>query len=169
MPALPRRHAPDAQYSGTDLRREAGPEDLEKLEALASVVKDASLCGLGQTAPNPVLTTLRYFRDEYLAHVEEKRCPARVCRDLLEFSINEEKCVGCSLCFRGCPVHTIFKRDGQKKYYIVADACIHCGACFDVCKFDAVLKTSNGVNGRAVKPAALETSATRSTKPVMQK
>ena len=148
---------------------EAGPEDLEKLEALASVVKDASLCGLGQTAPNPVLTTLRYFRDEYLAHVEEKRCPARVCRDLLEFSINEEKCVGCSLCFRGCPVHTIFKRDGQKKYYIVADACIHCGACFDVCKFDAVLKTSNGVNGRAVKPAALETSATRSTKPVMQK
>ncbi|HXR04017.1 MAG TPA: NADH-quinone oxidoreductase subunit NuoF [Verrucomicrobiae bacterium] len=148
---------------------EAELADIEKLESLATVVRDASLCGLGQTAPNPVLTTLRYFRDEYLAHVVEKRCPARVCRELLEFRINEEKCVGCSMCFRGCPVHTIFKRDGQKKYYIVADACIHCGACFDVCKFDAVLKTSDGVHARAVAPAALETSSTRATKPVMEK
>ena len=148
---------------------EAGPADIEKLESLATVVRDASLCGLGQTAPNPVLTTLRYFRDEYLAHVVEKRCPARVCRELLEFRIDEEKCVGCSMCFRGCPVHTIFKRDGRKKYYIVEDACIHCGACFDVCKFDAVRKTSNGANGRAVAPAALETSSTRATKPVMEK
>ncbi len=148
---------------------EAELADIEKLESLATVVRDASLCGLGQTAPNPVLTTLRYFRDEYLAHVVEKRCPARVCRELLEFRINEEKCVGCSMCFRGCPVHTIFKRDGQKNYYIVADACIHCGACFDVCKFDAVLKTSDGVHARAVAPAALETSSTRATKPVMEK
>jgi NADP-reducing hydrogenase subunit HndC len=148
---------------------EAELEDIEKLESLATVVRDASLCGLGQTAPNPVLTTLRYFRDEYLAHVVEKRCPARVCRELLEFRINEENCVGCSLCARGCPVHTIFKRDGQKKYYIVEDACIQCGACFDACKFDAVLKTSDGVNGRAVAPAALETSSTRATKPVMEK
>ncbi len=139
---------------------EAELADIEKLESLATVVRDASLCGLGQTAPNPVLTTLRYFRDEYLAHVKEKRCPARVCRELLEFRINEEKCVGCSMCFRGCPVHTIFKRDGQKKYYIVEDACIHCGACFDVCKFDAVLKTSDGVDGRSVAAAALETSST---------
>ena len=148
---------------------EAELADIEKLESLATVVRDASLCGLGQTAPNPVLTTLRYFRDEYLAHVVEKRCPARVCRELLEFRINEEKCVGCSMCFRGCPVHTIFKRDGQKKYYIVEDACIQCGACFDVCKFDAVLKTSDGVNARSVAPAALETSSTRATKPVMEK
>ena len=148
---------------------EAELDDIEKLEELATVVRDASLCGLGQTAPNPVLTTLRYFRDEYLAHVVEKRCPARVCRELLEFRINEEKCVGCSMCFRGCPVHTIFKRDGQKKYYIVEDACIQCGACFDVCKFNAVLKTSDGVNARAVAPAALETSSTRATKPVMEK
>ncbi|MGA2852556.1 MAG: NADH-quinone oxidoreductase subunit NuoF [Verrucomicrobiota bacterium] len=139
---------------------EAELADIEKLESLATVVRDASLCGLGQTAPNPVLTTLRYFRDEYLAHVVEKRCPARVCRELLEFRINEENCVGCSLCARGCPVHTIFKRDGQKKYYIVEDACIHCGACFDVCKFDAVLKTSDGVHARSVAPAALATSST---------
>jgi len=148
---------------------EAELADIEKLEALATVVRDASLCGLGQTAPNPVLTTLRYFRDEYLAHVVEKRCPARVCRELLEFRINEEKCVGCSMCFRGCPVHTIFKRDGQKKYYIVEDACIHCGACFDVCKFGAVLKLSEGVNGHAAAPEAVATAATRATKPVMKK
>ena len=139
---------------------EAELADIEKLESLATVVRDASLCGLGQTAPNPVLTTLRYFRDEYLAHVKEKRCPARVCRELLEFRINEENCVGCSLCARGCPVHTIFKRDGKKKYYIVEDACIHCGACFDACKFDAVLKTSDGALARPVAPAALETSST---------
>jgi NADP-reducing hydrogenase subunit HndC len=148
---------------------EAELADIEKLETLATVVRDASLCGLGQTAPNPVLTTLRYFRDEYLAHVVEKRCPARVCRELLEFRINEETCVGCSLCARGCPVHTIFKRDGQKKYYIVEDACIHCGACFDACRFNSVLKTSDGVNGRSVAPAALETSSTRATKPVVEK
>jgi NADP-reducing hydrogenase subunit HndC len=126
-------------------RGEGEMEDLDKLEALAVTVRDASLCGLGQTAPNPVLTTLRYFRDEYVAHIVEKRCPARVCRELLDFRIEEEKCVGCSLCFRACPVQTIFKRDGQKKFYIVADDCIQCGACFDACKFDAVLKTSDGV------------------------
>ncbi len=125
-------------------RGEAELEDLDRLEKLAAVVKDASLCGLGQTAPNPVLTTLRYFRDEYEAHIVEKRCPALVCRDLLDFSIDEAKCVGCSLCARVCPTTTIFKRDGVKKYYIVAEGCIQCGSCFDACKFNAVLKTSTG-------------------------
>ncbi len=124
---------------------EAELEDLDQLERLAAVVRDASLCGLGQTAPNPVLTTLRYFRDEYLAHIVEKRCPALVCRELLDFTINEEKCVGCSLCARVCPTTTIFKRDSLKKYYIVQDACTQCGSCFDACKFDSVLKTSDGV------------------------
>lgn len=125
-------------------RGEATPEDLDRLEALCTLVKDASLCGLGQTAPNPVLTTLRYFRDEYLAHVVEKRCPARVCRELLDFRIDETKCVGCSLCARGCPTHTIFQREGLKKYFIVADGCIRCGSCLDACKFDAVQKLSEG-------------------------
>jgi NADP-reducing hydrogenase subunit HndC len=147
---------------------EAELEDLERLESLAAVVKDASLCGLGQTAPNPVLTTLKYFRDEYLAHIVEKRCPALVCRDLLDFSIDEEKCVGCSLCARVCPTTTIFKRDGAKKYYIVADGCIMCGSCFDACKFDAVLKTSSG---RARSPSAppLEPSPVRVMKKVVQR
>ena len=148
---------------------EAEHGDLEKLEALASVVKDASLCGLGQSAPNPVLTTLRYFRDEYLAHVEEKRCPARVCRELLDFRIDEEKCVGCSLCARGCPVHTIFKRDGLKKYYIAADACIRCGACFDACKFDAVIKTSEGIRAKMSVRPALAMPSDRAAKPLMKK
>ncbi len=136
---------------------EAELEDLDRLEELAQMVKDASLCGLGQTAPNPVLTTLKYFRDEYLAHIVEKRCPARVCKDLLHFTIIEEKCVGCSVCARICPVETIYKVGGQKKYYIVEDHCIHCGSCVDACKFDAILKGSDG-EGHVIpaRPAALE-------------
>ena len=132
-------------------------EDLDRLEELAQMVKDASLCGLGQTAPNPVLTTLRYFRDEYLAHIVEKRCPARVCKDLLHFTIQDEKCVGCSVCARQCPVDTIFKVGGQKKYYILEDECIHCGSCVDACKFDAIVKASDG-EGHVTpqRPAVLE-------------
>jgi NADH:ubiquinone oxidoreductase subunit F (NADH-binding)/(2Fe-2S) ferredoxin/Pyruvate/2-oxoacid:ferredoxin oxidoreductase delta subunit len=134
-------------------------DDLAKLEELSIMVKDASLCGLGQTAPNPVVTTLKYFRDEYLAHIVEKRCPARICRNLLDFAIDEVKCTGCSLCARACPVTTIFRRDGKKKYYIVADACTQCGACFDACRFDAVIKSSNGHNGHSISshtPAEVE-------------
>ena len=123
---------------------EGGEEDLTKLETLAAMVKDTSLCGLGQTTPNPVLTTIRYFRDEYLAHIREKRCPARVCKRLLDFTIDNDKCVGCSVCARNCPTNTILKVKGQKKYYIIEDGCIQCGACLDNCRFNAVLQTSDG-------------------------
>jgi formate hydrogenlyase subunit 6/NADH:ubiquinone oxidoreductase subunit I len=91
-----------------------------------------------------VLTTLRYFREEYMAHIVEKRCPARVCRDLLHFEIDQAACKGCSICARACPVQTIHKVDGQKKFFITPETCIHCGACFDACRFEAVVKTSPG-------------------------
>jgi len=101
-------------------------------------VKDGSLCGLGKTAPNPVLATLRYFRDEYVAHIEEKRCPAGVCKPLITYSINEENCTGCGACLRVCPQGVI---SGKKKkpHQILIDKCIKCGACFEVCKFDAIV------------------------------
>ena len=130
-------------------------DDIQKLEDLAAMVKDTSLCGLGQTAPNPVLTTLRYFRDEYIAHIVEKRCPARVCRELLHFEIDQALCKGCSLCARACAVQTIHKVDGQKKFVIATDRCIRCGACFDACRFDAVIKTSPGTKDSPAREEAL--------------
>jgi NADH:ubiquinone oxidoreductase subunit F (NADH-binding)/(2Fe-2S) ferredoxin/Fe-S-cluster-containing hydrogenase component 2 len=126
-------------------RGQGEPEDIQKLEDLAAMVKSASLCGLGQTAPNPVLTTLKYFRHEYEAHIHEKRCPSCACRELLLFEIDEPACKGCSLCARACPAQTIERVGTQKKFVIHQEQCIHCGACFDVCKFDAVRKTSPGV------------------------
>jgi NADH-quinone oxidoreductase subunit F len=112
------------------------PEQLELLEELARAVKDTTMCGLGQTAPNPVLSTLRYFRDEYLAHIEAKRCPAGVCRALISFSVNES-CTGCRACVRACPEEAI---SGEKKrpHTIDPAKCIRCGACRSVCRFDAV-------------------------------
>ncbi len=109
-------------------------EDIEKLEKLADVVTTASLCGLGKTAPNPLLTTLRYFRDEYLEHVKG-RCPAGVCRSLVRYRIIEEKCTGCGLCELNCPVGAIEKKG---EVYVIGDKCIRCGSCYSVCKFDAV-------------------------------
>lgn len=113
--------------------------DIELLERLSNDVKLASLCGLGQTAPNPVLSTLKYFRDEYEAHIRDKKCPAKACKDLLTFYIIEEFCKGCGACLRACPAGAI---TGEKKkpHRINTDLCIKCGACFDVCKFAAVEK-----------------------------
>ncbi|MCX5771422.1 MAG: NADH-quinone oxidoreductase subunit NuoF [Candidatus Hydrogenedentes bacterium] len=115
-------------------------EDLEKLERLARLVKRSSLCGLGKAAPNPVLSTLTHYRDEYEAHVIEKRCPARKCTALVRYEINPEKCTGCTACARKCPVACI-SGIRREPHVIDQDRCIKCGACFEVCRFGAVDRT----------------------------
>ena len=114
-------------------------EDLDKLEDLCRFVKENSLCGLGQTAPNPVLSTLRYFRDEYIAHIVDKRCPAGVCKNLLRFVIDPAKCKGCTACARKCPVNAISGAIKQP-HEIDQTKCIKCGSCIDTCKFGAISK-----------------------------
>jgi len=113
-------------------------KDLDTLEELAVKIKDNSLCALGGTAPNPVLTTLRYFRNEYITHVKEHKCPAKVCRPLLKYSIIQEACTGCGACVRVCSVNAI---SGEKKqpHEIDPGLCIKCGACLEVCSFDAIV------------------------------
>ncbi|MCB2187969.1 MAG: 4Fe-4S binding protein, partial [Deltaproteobacteria bacterium] len=119
----------------TEGRGEAG--DIEALEELAGMIQQSALCGLGQTGPNPVLSTLRYFRDEYEAHIYDKKCPARSCVHLLEFKVDNEKCTKCGMCFRNCPVEAI---DWKKKEFakINLDKCIKCKTCLENCKFDAI-------------------------------
>ena len=114
-------------------------EDLDKMEKLCYYIKNNSLCGLGQTAPNPVLSTLRYFKNEYIAHVKDKRCPAGVCQDLLTYKIIDIKCKGCTACARGCPVGAI-SGTVKQPHSIDTTKCIKCGACMAKCKFGAIIK-----------------------------
>lgn len=118
-------------------RGEGQPEDLDKLELLAQNIRINSLCGLGQTAPNPVLTTLKYFREEYEAHIYHNKCPAKSCRNLITYRVIPENCPGCMVCLRNCPVDAI---TGARKevHTIDPEKCTRCGACYDVCKFDAI-------------------------------
>ena len=121
-------------------------EDLDRLEELSNYIKSASLCGLGQTAPNPVLSTLRYFRDEYVAHIVDKKCPAGVCKSLLQFKIDLDKCIGCGMCAKNCPADAITRTDyiapGHKLASFAIDPakCVKCGACMEKCKPHAIYK-----------------------------
>ncbi len=134
------------EYLDKITRGQATMQDLDDMEKLCYYIKDNALCGLGQTAPNPVLSTLRYFRDEYIAHVVDKRCPAGACKHLLKFTIDKDACIGCGMCSRNCPAGCISKTDyvaeGHKlpSYEINSEKCLKCGVCMDNCKFKAISK-----------------------------
>jgi len=115
-------------------------QGITQLERLAEVIKDTSLCGLGNTSPNPILSTLRWFKPEYEAHIYERRCPAGVCPELLVYSIDADKCTGCTLCAKNCPAASIMGAP-KSPHYIITDKCISCGTCFTVCRFGAVSKS----------------------------
>ena len=116
------------------------PEDIPELERLATAIKEGSLCALGQTAPNPVLSTLRYFREEYDEHVTKHHCSCRVCKNLLDYAIVAESCRKCGLCAKQCPVGCISGVPGKEPYVIDSSRCIRCGACEEACKFNAVVR-----------------------------
>ena len=123
----------------TITKGQAEMEDLDKLEELCSHLQTSSLCALGQTAPNPVLSTLRYFRDEYIAHIVDKKCPAGVCKDLLHYRIDPDKCRGCTLCARTCPADAIIGKV-KEVHMINPEKCVKCGACMEKCRFGAIYK-----------------------------
>jgi NADH-quinone oxidoreductase subunit F len=138
-------------------RGEGVPEDIDRLQRLAETVRDGSLCALGGTAPNPVLTTLRYFRSEYEAHINEKRCPAKVCKNLVSLYILPDKCEGCMICMRNCPVQAI--AGGKRMIHVIdQDKCTKCGVCLDVCppRFSAVAKVSGEKLDVPSEPIPLE-------------
>jgi NADP-reducing hydrogenase subunit HndC len=114
-------------------------DDLDKLEKLCYYIKENSLCALGQSAPNPVISTLNFFRDEYIAHIKDKKCPAGVCKKLARYTIDPKKCIGCTLCARKCPAGAI---EGTLKnpHTINPDKCVKCGACMTNCKQNAISK-----------------------------
>lgn len=116
---------------------EGQEQDLVILEELAQVMKAGSLCMLGGTAPNPVLTTLQFFKDEYVSHIIDKKCPAGVCKSLIEYHINPDACTGCGLCQKNCPQNAITGEERNPRT-ITNEKCIKCGVCIDSCKFDAV-------------------------------
>ena len=115
-------------------------EDLTLLEELAETISEASLCALGTQAPNPILSTLKYFRGEYEAHIRDRKCPAGVCKTLISYTIEAEKCTGCTLCVKHCP-STCITGVAKEPHAIASASCIKCGICYDVCKFDAVVRS----------------------------
>jgi NADH:ubiquinone oxidoreductase subunit F (NADH-binding)/NAD-dependent dihydropyrimidine dehydrogenase PreA subunit/(2Fe-2S) ferredoxin len=123
-------------------RGEGGLEDIVALKSLGETIQKGSLCGLGQTVPNPVITTLRYFEDEYLEHIQKHVCKAIVCKELIEFQIDTEKCTGCHQCSKVCPVEAISGKV-KEKHFIDPDKCIHCRACYETCRFDAIHNTKS--------------------------
>jgi NADH-quinone oxidoreductase subunit F/NADP-reducing hydrogenase subunit HndC len=114
-------------------------EDIDNMKRICFAMQKASLCGMGQNTPNPVLSTLKYFEEEYIEHIKDKKCKAGKCRDLVTFTIDPAKCVGCGLCAIKCPVNCI-SGEKQKPYTIDQSKCIKCGTCYEVCKFGAVIR-----------------------------